>query len=502
MKTLKTLAGGLAVVALVLAAGILAISRNDSRSIAAETPSPSLNATAKPMPITPPPTHPASYDGLMTLTIVGPVPATAEFAVMCTRTSLEPLLVSSTLYSEQVTAAFDNGAFRLLREGNAPYSVINYDGQPGSVRDLLSDSLEFALDADYRSPDGSSIPPFEPFAGMLAGDTIVARLTADCDWASAAATPQPPAAQPEGTTRGSANLVLDAPASISVETVIDCSWSSKERASIDFPQPVEIFGESATPFLEPTDSALPPFSIRRQFYASYSGRGATFRVDRTDPSNGQLHFQNLTPDAETYPEDRPLPSPLEPFLTPLGGNPAAAALSGTMTWNCGDPPAGMPATEPTHGATPIASPGSGSNGPLAILTVAGVPGSLSGSSCGGHFVGPDGIPTWGDCFTSSWFVPTGVLEVPAGSTLVFSAGGGYKLSSADMTLASVREVTRYRGGEPGSALTVHPSSSTQGRLRFGAPGVGDWVLLLPLEGKAADGSTFEALFTFHIRVVE
>ena len=469
-----------------------------------ETPSPSGSGEDVPSAsITAGPQRTST--GTLTLDIGGPVAATLAVPVTCTwsdsrsATSFRLVPTQTSLYGEPVTVAFVGGladyqTLVLERQGQAryydPYDVLGSQ-MPGH---LLNTNLNLLLDTSQAAA--------LPFEGMAAGDELVGQVFVDCGWAPAGL--PAPSLDPSGPlSRGTATLVLDTPASAAVSLPLDCQWSSKTRVVYyTFPGTIDLFGEQASLYLGdhgPTSSPL--LSIYRWELAEYTGSGATYQTEGYGTGRGSITFHGLTPDPESYPWGNPLPSPIDPFIRPLGDNEAARSLSGTMTWDCGAPPASVPVVEPSYvpepAGTPIARP-------RAVLTIKGRAGSWSGEArCGQNWIGPDGNPIGGlvQCGGPQWGVPDEVVEVKAGSTLVFTVAG-FKLAPGDMTAAPADRVEYYRGGEPDVVVTIDPIASKQPSLSYLAPAPGDWVLVVPISGAAADGSTFSASYLFHVRVAE
>jgi hypothetical protein len=312
-----------------------------------------------------------------------------------------------------------------------------------------------------------------------------------------------PDESPSSTSTGTITLALDAPASTTVTTPLACEWSSRSHVFYYNGAPVSLFGEQVTLAIN-AGVGVQPFEIDRPELALYDGTGATYQSDGIGRGTGTIRFQNLTPNPESYPLNLPLPSPLDPFIKPIGGNPNARTLSGTVTWDCGAPPAGLPDADPTPEPVPTAAVPSAMpiESPEAVLKASGTAGSVPGSPwCGVAWYLPDGshVGGIGECGGPFWSVPSPVLEVKAGSTLTFAIAG-FRLAPADVTVAPVARVEYFRGGTPDVTATIRATATAGGTLTCKSPATGDWVAAVHINGTAPDGSTVGGDFFFHIRV--
>jgi hypothetical protein len=473
---------------------IIAATSSPSGSLAAPSGAPSGSPAPSPVATSLAPV----VDDTMTITIFRPIPASVSFPITCDSASFRLSSVTGTLYGEQVSANFADSTFELQRDGKAAYSayVSNGQGNQPTEADLLA-GLSLSLEGGDGTPVASGLPSV-PFKGLGLTDFIRAYASVNCPWASA------PTTEPVvgGGSYGSASLVLDAPAAATVTTPIYCFWSTKTTIDhYQLPEDVNLFGERV--HLSAWES-FDRLEIDRHIFANYTPRLATYQIEASAAGSGTVRFRNLTPDPESYPTGEPLPSPIDSFITPLGGNEAARSLSGTLTWTCGDPPDGTPDATPTAPPVQPAPSESPINWPQPVMTVKGRPGSWKGdnSSCGIGWRDPHGIAIggMGQCGGPDWWVPTTVVQVKPGATLLINVPG-FKLSPGMLAEASVAQVDYYRGGAPSPLATARPVASGNG-LSIKAPASGDWVLDVQVKGKAADGSTINGTFYFHVRVVE
>ena len=507
---------GLVAAAIVVAAGTFAIYNSEQKPVVATTPSPSAgpSSTGTPSPSASAPSIARSIapsqlptsSGTMILDIATPVAAKVDVPVVCSWSDTSSVasfrIVSKpvTLFGEQVTAAFVDDATSgyqelvLQRPGQARY----YD--PYDVMRLLFPALSTELNLRLDTSQGAAVP----FKGTAASDELVGNVSVDCGWPPIGV-PAAPLATNAPMSRGSATFVLDAPASATVTTPIDCQWDWKTHVVFySFPQYIELFGEEVS--LQLGDGGQPDnpqLTIDRLNLALYDGTGATSQADGYGTADGAIHFRNLTPNPESYPMNEPLPSPLEPFIKPIGGNSAAANLAGTLSWSCGPAPAGLPDVAPTPEPTTPEPSGTPLVTPSLALTVKGQQGSWPGTElCGMEWDLPTGGPVSGiynDCWGPEWLVPSEVVQVKAGSTLVVTVAG-FKLAAADITGAPTARVKYYRGGQPDQTITIHPIASKLASLSYTAPAAGDWILQLLVRGTAADGSAISATVFFHVVV--
>ena len=468
-----------AAAAVVVAVGTFAIYNHDQKPIVAATASPSASQSpviATPAPSGSPrvaPTTLPTSTGTMTLDIGLPIAGTADFPVVCSwvdsrdAVSFQVVATPATLFGEQVTASLvDDGTSSssplILQRPNGTA----YSGGVDLPATLPQGSLQSGVTLSLEASPNAAVP----FQGASATDELTGTVSVYCGWPPLGV-PAPALLDSSVQSRGSATLALDAPASTSVTTPIDCQWGSRTRVLYySFPEYVGLFGEEVSLDLgdggQPTN---PKFTIYRWNLADYDGTGATYQADGYGAGNGAIHFESLTPNPQSYPINQPLPSPLDPFIKPIGGNTAARSLSGTMTWSCGTAPAGVPVVEPTPEPQPSGSPlpsGTPLAWPVAVLAVEGQPGSLAGSvQCVEDWYGPDGSPIGGqgECGGPSWFVPAGSIDFKAGSTLLFTVGGA---RGAGRVLQG-RHARCDRHDPPHDVDAAEPQLPGPGRRRLG-----------------------------------
>jgi hypothetical protein len=405
--------------------------------------------------------------------------------------SIPPMAVE--MFGEQVSPSFDGSAagtlFVIYRQGRPNY-VDDGSLMPGIRQGHESGQVALHL-------EGSAADPAASFAGTT-GD-LYPSYSLDCG-EPPAGVPQP-SLDPNGDiTRGTATLTLSTPAAAPVSTVVECQWGSAQHVLYySFPSKVALFGEPARLLmgLAGSDSVL---ALERDgAVASYTTRMGSIQATSLTAPAGSLTFHGLAPDPETYPAAQPLPSPLEPLIAPLGGQVAAASLDGTLSWDCGPAPGGVPAVEPTPEPTTSLSPTIPQ--PVPTLAVAGGARTVVGDpSCGNSWfnaAGPIGGET--SCAPIVAWVPTATLEAKAGDTLDLGFGS-YALGPAKLHAATVAEVRRWRGGTPDTTIAIPAWRPSGAHLRFAAPAAGDWVITIAVTGTKPNGETITGSWLFHVHV--
>jgi hypothetical protein len=426
--------------------------------------------------------------------------------------------VSANLYGEDVTLDFvGTGISPVLvierQVGGRYLSAVDPFFTDPSVSSWgpypTVDRLDFRLDA--------SSSPAQPFKGSGATDTIVASVSWACGY--------PPRDVPlapispnhaDELTRGSATLKLDATGA-SATGSLQCQWSSRSRVVYyTILVPMDIEGERVKPWI--LTYGAPRMGLAREGkVANYGADSGHFEAQGWETGRGTIRFNDLPLDPYSYPKKFPypplipLPTQLDSFMVPLGGDEANRTLSGTLTWDCGDPPSGVPDVEPTP--EPTASPDEGGRPfPIAHLRVAGssTPAEPEANWCVStiHVTDPARDPGDWLCGADpgSWYNPApnkpkAVAEARPGSQLSFSIPG-FKFQSVEIKLATVAEVKRWRGGQPDGAVTIKPASFSSSAVEFAAPEEGDWVAQFHVVATDSFGDRLDAIYLATLRVAE
>jgi hypothetical protein len=299
-------------------------------------------------------------------------------------------------------------------------------------------------------------------------------------------------------TIGEATLNLDAPVSVSVTTPVRCKWRSTREVELSLPRPVVLFGETLRLQVTPSpdlvwlqaDPNFPVYPMERALYTFRTSTGHGFGT-----GTGSVEFAKFAPDPDSYQPAVPLPSG---FLRPLGGQEAAASMSGSFSWDCGAMPAGVPEATPIPTIDPaFPTFGPMPEWPVMVLTAPGQPATPGEGVCGGTWSGSGVIDVV--CGPIDWWVPDKTIEVKAGSRFTMSMAT-FTLEPTTLEYASVARVEYYRGGRPDTVASIKPASSTSTTVTYKAPGLGDWVLQFHAKGTGADGSTIDFSYAFRIHV--
>lgn len=203
----------------------------------------------------------------------------------------------------------------------------------------------------------------------------------------------------------------------------------------------------------------------------------------TDWASGSIRFENLSPDPESA-DEGPLPSPLSDWIRPIGGDPAMASLTGTVSWSCDPAPTAVPAgsiVPPTPRPIPTASPTP--SYPASPPFFDGVPPLALESGdqrqWGDTWCGYNG----GDLCAPGENGALGVesiVMVPGGGSLTFELPPSCHFLNWSLAWVAQAEHERWRGEWPyPSAQYVASGGKTKGRiLEHAAPPAGDWSVLL------------------------
>ena len=493
-------------VAVVAAATTLAI-YNAQQATPSSAPMPS--ATLPSLFATPSATSPATETtaGTAAIELSGATHDRANVPVTCLWHQYSPTIrmapTTLQLFGESVTVSWVpageyDGQLVLTRQGAARYV--------GPL--FLEVGSDYAGFSDMKL-DPTDQSPATPFGGPGGPDTITVSVYVKCDWL---ARPVPSlSTESLDLTRGSAKFSAGA---ISATTAIDCLWASKTKvSSYSFPAPVELAGENVEINLDASFYGDKPFlRLRREgMWADYTSRSTTIQAEGWEQGTGNLRFEGLALDTESYayPLGVPMPTPMEWFMKPLGGLAANRTLDGSLAWNCGDAPATAPAVELTPEPPNGNEPSYHAWDQLPWPKVSVRAGDQAAA------VEPETI---GQCWTFvlladpsrqlpfgcegpqyRWYVPSTAYAAKAGTTLTWSVPG-YKITSPEMAYASPAEVERWRGGEPDTKITLKPASVSRSSATFVTPSTGDWVVIFTVQGKNAAGDELRGNYAVRIHV--
>ncbi len=140
--------------------------------------------------------------------------------------------------------------------------------------------------------------------------------------------PRPALRYPDVESHGIATIVLDATSVPPISVPLECEWSAPTLVRwLYVLDDVSIAGEPVHVDLNIEATDRYTFSIGRSGAASYVAGPTTgsvvLRGHSDDWARGSIAFEDLSPDPETAPPG-PMPSPLDPWIRPLGDAPALA----------------------------------------------------------------------------------------------------------------------------------------------------------------------------------
>ena len=233
----------------------------------------------------------------------------------------------------------------------------------GARRSLLVLLTTVVLVAGCVS-SGSPASPSDQTAGSPAATSTAAAVRPSSPppspTPSPTADPRPPLQFPDFQSHGTATLSFASPAIAPVTYQLSCFWVPEWYDDYDVDSGVETHEFLGATFLgvrasepfsvslagEPVDvwldavQADPGYPdhllvIHRHGAASYVAGPTTGTVElieaSADRTSGTLRFEGLAPDPETAPPGAVV---LADWIKPLGGDPAMASLSGTLSWRC------------------------------------------------------------------------------------------------------------------------------------------------------------------------
>ena len=226
----------------------------------------------------------------------------------------------------------------------------------------------------------------------------------------------------------------------------------------------------------------PLFAIYRGEFASYvpgdPQTGTAELVDTAaDWASGTIRFDGLAPDPETAPPG-PLPSPLADWVRPLGGDPAMASLTGTVTWLCEPAPPSLPTPGPivSEEPAPIASDQPGPPYPDGVPPLALVSGDqrrFGVTDCGYHPLDYCWDAGYGALSVES------IVRIPSEGCSDFELPAECRFVRWSLGWVSQSEHERWRGYWPDTFEIVGAGESTDGPvLELAAPPAGDWSIRL------------------------
>ena len=287
----------------------------------------------------------------------------------------------------------------------------------------------------------------------------------------------PPLAYPEVQSAGLAMIHLTSPQDQVTRFWLTCEWATTDRVSWFYPSgTATLFGEEVGLDFYPDGPRVA--LVRIGLLAPYDVDPSTSisLTHASDWTTGIMSFEHLRLDPEGWGAG-PLPTPKEAYERPLGGDPAALDLAGSVDWTCGQ----RPSTVPTPGPAATSPPGPTDPPfpalPEAVLTgstssVTGVPG------CGTTW-GTGGIVSGGDSCGPSFQVlsASAAINVAANGTIGFTLPTGYHFLDWSYEYVDQATAALYRGDEPPGVVRVAAESTTSAtRISVAAPPAGEWTI--------------------------
>lgn len=351
----------------------------------------------------------------------------------------------------------------------------------------------------WRRPSGRLALVIGLVAGCSAAPGMSWTTGATLDPASSAATdapepaatpasvePQPSLPNPEVQSRGELTITFESPAAAPIALSIACEWTTPDRVGwLTVLEQPSIAGERVRVDVNLVDSqnessATSAFWIFRGESAAYAAwpTGATGRVAFVERApgdvSGTVRFDDLRPEVESA-EPGPLPTPLDAWARPLGGDADYQTISGEAAWVCQPAPATVPPPEPVVSEEPWPTP------PVLpkLRLVAGEQRVTGVTGCGGGFT-IDGSSTSDSCGPS--FQAPGddrIVRVAAGRRLRFALPEGWSFTAWRLGWVLQSEAERFRAAVPGSYAEYAHSEDASGHvLELEAPPTGDWTVRL------------------------
>jgi len=305
--------------------------------------------------------------------------------------------------------------------------------------------------------------------------------------------PEPRPAYPEVQAIGIGTLRITTPRPHLARFWLACEWSTSERVqwlytggeAAGFPnRPIVLFGEAVSLYAyDLLDGDGNPLGL----YLGREGEVAPYRLDPAEPpalahaqdwTTGSVTFTRFRLDPDAWPGG-PLPTPKAIYERPLGGDPAAADLSGSFKWTCGPRPATVPTPgpagtpEPSHERVEL---------PRATLTSSSGEQRFGVVGCGGGW-GRGGVVTDRPACAPDVPVPPFAPELPlalavsAGESLTVAVPTGYHFESWIYEYVSQSAAELYRGEEPpGFVVADREPLTSAAAVTTDTPPAGDWMV--------------------------
>lgn len=298
--------------------------------------------------------------------------------------------------------------------------------------------------------------------------------------------PQPSLSYPEVQSRGELTITFESPAAAAIALPIACEWTTPDRVGwLTVLEQAWIAGEPVQVDVNLVDpqneiAATSAFWISREAAAAYAAwpAGATGTVAFVErapgDASGTIRFDELRPEIESAPPG-PLPTPLDMWARPLGGDADYQTISGEAAWVCQPAPATVPRPGPVVTEEPLPT--------LPVLPklrlVAGEQRETGLTGCGGSFSvdGSSGSDSCGPSFQAPG--DDRIVRIAAGQRLRFALPQGWSFTAWRLGWVLQSEAERFRAAVPDSYAEYANSEDASGRvIELEAPPTGDWTVLL------------------------
>jgi hypothetical protein len=291
--------------------------------------------------------------------------------------------------------------------------------------------------------------------------------------------PAPTIQYPESQTLGIATITLARPVDATAHFWVACEWSSTETVASVYSEPATLLGETIHPGALTVGE--PAFWFDRDGQvAGYWPDATTVETRTVTRGDATVTFTGLPLNPERW-EPGPLPTPKASFERPLGGDPDAIRVDGSVQWACGTPPATVPEPTPSQSEEPLPSL-LFDRMPSATIHVGdeahrGTPG------CGASWEGY-GSSGGDSCGPSYEVIGDGdAVHGSAGDRLRFSLPAGFHFTSWSLQWIDQATAAYYRGLEPPD-MRSRPGETGIADRALSLPGlpVGDWSVRLVWSG--------------------
>jgi hypothetical protein len=292
--------------------------------------------------------------------------------------------------------------------------------------------------------------------------------------------PAPTIDYPDSQALGVGTMTLTAPVVAPAHFWVTCEWSTTAQVAWLYPKPVTVLGESVYPNLSATSA--PSFWLGREGQvASYFPTDASRESveHNADWSTATITFAGLPLNPELW--SGPFPTPKASFERPLGGDPNARTIDGSVAWACGPRPATVPATAPFETEEPRPSLPFDQL-PDATIHV-GDEERIGKPGCGVSWEGY-GSSGFDSCGPSYQVLgDDAAVRGSVGDRLRFSLPAGFRFTQWSMAWVDQATAEHYRGVAPPKPMSRPGAHGIdEATLSLAGLPAGDWSVLLSWSG--------------------